>query len=220
MPNQQCVSRDHSRSHANANARRALPARRRSADDNARPEATEVMQAMTELRPLARFWSRNDDEAADLLQNTAERVLRTLYRYRPGTNAGAWVRAIMYHLAIDESRSRCRRHTVLRGYRQELVDACEPPPSDDRESAPPDISEVGRAAERLSAPLRVTFMLWAIERRSYKEIAEHLDIPLSTVATRLLRARAEMRRLLAAGSVQDGGDRGGPGPAYTLKAAQ
>jgi RNA polymerase sigma-70 factor (ECF subfamily) len=220
MPNQQCASRAHIRSRANTSARRALPARRRSPADNARPEAQEVMQAMSQLRPLARFWSRNDDEAADLVQNTAERVLRTLYRYRPGTNAGAWVRAIMYHLAIDESRSRCRRHTVLRGYQRELVDACEAEAPDDLGTAPPDIGEVERTAERLSAPLRVTFMLWAIERRSYKEIAEQLDIPLSTVATRLLRARAEMRRLLAAGSVQDGGERDGPGPAYTWKAAQ
>ncbi|HTS82373.1 MAG TPA: sigma factor-like helix-turn-helix DNA-binding protein, partial [Myxococcaceae bacterium] len=44
----------------------------------------------------------------------------------------------------------------------------------------------------------------AFERRSYKEIALALSIPLNTVGTRLLRARRKLRVLLLGGPEEVG----------------
>jgi RNA polymerase sigma-70 factor (ECF subfamily) len=43
---------------------------------------------------------------------------------------------------------------------------------------------------------RVILLMYYFEERSYKEIAEELDIPLGTVMSRLARARDKMKQLL------------------------
>jgi RNA polymerase sigma-70 factor (ECF subfamily) len=170
-----------------------------------------ITQAVRGLRILALRWSRGRDEAEDLMQDTAERALRNLDRYHPGTSATAWVRAIMYHLAIDESRQRCRRAVVHQAYGHQVdLDGQEEPQS---EPAPvPDLAQVRATVEQLDEPFRATFRLWAVERRSYREIGAILGVPLGTVATRLKRSREQVRRLLQAAAPPADQRRWGPGP--------
>ena len=162
----------------------------------------EIIGAVHRLQPFARRWARNRDDADDLIQSTAERALRTTHQFRPGTNATAWVRAIMYHLAVDMSRRHGRERALHAAYGCEAL--THQPPVDDplpvatAWSGRPTMKDVRRAVPRLREPLRRTFVLWAIERRSYREISGLLGIPISTVATRLLRARRDLRRIIAA----------------------
>ena len=53
--------------------------------------------------------------------------------------------------------------------------------------------EVKAAFRRLSTAERSCLMLRAIEKFSYKEIAETLDMPVGTVMTHLSRGRAKLR---------------------------
>lgn len=161
----------------------------------------EILAAMTALHHVARLWSRDTDAAGDLIQDTLERALRTKHRYRPGTNAVAWVRAIMYHLAIDESRRQTRELRLQKSYGETRSDQQDslPPAITGDEGAPKitaDLETVKRAALSLREPLRRTFIIWLNERPSYKALAARLGIPANTVATRLLRARAQLRVLL------------------------
>jgi len=55
------------------------------------------------------------------------------------------------------------------------------------------------AVERLRPPLREAYRLFAVDRVSYAIISSRLQIPLSTVATRILRARARLRESLTDG---------------------
>ncbi len=54
--------------------------------------------------------------------------------------------------------------------------------------------EILRAFRRLSTAERSCFLLLAVERFSYKEIAEIMEMPAGTVMTHLARGRAKLRR--------------------------
>jgi DNA-directed RNA polymerase specialized sigma24 family protein len=51
-------------------------------------------------------------------------------------------------------------------------------------------AEVTRRGRRPAAALAAPFSLFAFERASYKQIAARLGLPIATVGTRILRARA------------------------------
>jgi RNA polymerase sigma-70 factor (ECF subfamily) len=175
-----------------------------------RDNAVAIVQAVRGLRILALRWSRGPDEAEDLMQDTAERALRNIHRFHSGTNATAWVRAIMYHLAVDETRQR-RRHLALKSaYRCQPGWGEQEPPAEEQ-GPPPAMTEVQAAVERLDEPFRTIFRLWAIQGRNYHEISDLLGIPMGTVATRLMRGRGYLRRLLT-DSAPAGDERCGPGP--------
>ncbi len=89
----------------------------------------------------------------------------------------------------------------LREYYRQAEEELHVRPLDEPEAPPPvlvaGLDQVRQAAERLREPLRGTFLLWLEERLTYKEISRRQRIPSNTVATRLLRARRQVRRFTA-----------------------
>jgi RNA polymerase sigma-70 factor (ECF subfamily) len=165
----------------------------------------ELLRAMADLQPMARRWTLDQAMADDLLQDTAERALRHAGRFVPGSNATAWVRTIMYRLAIDETRRRRRDRSLVARYGPIRPDSWEPAvtgeeatPEEEASPDPVTLAEVWRAADRLDARLRTVFRLWAVDRLSYRQIALRLQVPLATVGTRLLRARRRLQEILQA----------------------
>jgi RNA polymerase sigma-70 factor, ECF subfamily len=156
--------------------------------------AAEVLEAMATLRVAARRWSADWVAAEDLLQDTLERALRTLDCYKPGTSAGAWMRTIMFRLAVDESRRRRRDRLVRAAYARQSSPRTEPLEHADEPAPPmPTAAQVSAAAGQLHEPFRTVYDLWANQRMSYLQISQALGVPVSTVATRLLRARRYLR---------------------------
>jgi RNA polymerase sigma-70 factor, ECF subfamily len=138
----------------------------------------------------------NPTDARDLVQDTYERGLRNLARFRPGTDVRAWLLTILQNLFFDRCRSRTReRHSDTPV--EELAERLATPEAD----AAPDWASISpeqllAALEKLPQEFRVTYRLHDIEGRSYNEIAEQLGIPKATVGTRLARARRKLRELL------------------------
>jgi RNA polymerase sigma-70 factor, ECF subfamily len=158
----------------------------------------EVVAALTALRTVARRWSSDWASAEDLLQDAAVRAMSAYDRFRTGTSATAWMRTILFRLAIDETRRNRRERSAHRSYAA-LASEATPPAETEREAPPPPTFEVGdvhAAAGQLPESLRDTFRLWAIDGLSYQQISERLGIPLGTVGTRLLRARHAVREHL------------------------
>jgi RNA polymerase sigma-70 factor (ECF subfamily) len=127
-------------------------------------------------------------EADDLTQEIFLRVFVGLRSFRGTAGFSTW----LYRVAINE----CLR------YRRAARPAPEALAFDpvSRESAPDRRLEqaemLEQALERLEPPLRAVFLLRHSEGLDYKQISAVLGIPISTAATRLGRARAELQRRL------------------------
>lgn len=60
------------------------------------------------------------------------------------------------------------------------------------------------AIDRLAPTERQCFLLRLLEDFSYKEIAEHLDLPMGTVMSHVYRARMKLREQLASMAIEEG----------------
>ncbi|MFP2930413.1 RNA polymerase sigma factor [Pyxidicoccus sp. 3LG] len=138
----------------------------------------------------------NAADARDLVQDTLERGLRNLAKYKPGTDGRAWLLTILHHLFIDRCRSgkRERRADVSAEDMEERIAAPEVESAPAWASISPE--QLREALDKLPEDFRMVYRLHALEGRSYLEIAERLGIPKATVGTRLIRARRKLKELL------------------------
>ena len=138
----------------------------------------------------------NPTDARDLVQDTLERGLKSLARYKPGTDGRAWLLTILHHIFIDRCRSRTRerRADVSAEDVEEKVAAPEPEALPAWASISPE--QLREALDKIPEEFRLVYQLHSLEGRSYIEIAERLGIPKATVGTRLIRARRRLKELL------------------------
>jgi RNA polymerase sigma-70 factor (ECF subfamily) len=143
---------------------------------------------------LARWLTRDDRDADDVVQEAYVRALRYLDGLR-GDDGRAWLLTIV--------RRTC--YTWLARHRsgQETAAHVEDEP-DDAASNPEalliqhaDRALVRSAIAALPLEFREVLVLREIEELSYKEIAAVVEVPLGTVMSRLARARERLHRELA-----------------------
>ena len=169
-----------------------IPAAPVPAPDPARRILTEQLPI---LRAVARNLVRNSNEVEDLVQDVYERALRQLERIDLTANPRGWMITVLHNLHIDRCRQRARQRPHV--------------PHDDLPLAMPEEREppfwsaitaddVRRVAEQLPRELREPYIMFALDGRSYIDVAEALGIPKATVGTRLSRARARLKELLTA----------------------
>lgn len=156
----------------------------------------EVFEAevLPQLRPLFGMAYRltgNAHDAEDLVQETMLRAHRAFDRYRPGTNARAWLFTILHRLRTDSLRRKGRRPETV-----ELVDDGPPVPAVHEKILTSGHEDVVRALEGLAETFRSAVVLRDIEEFSYAEIATILGIPVGTVMSRIHRGRALLRQAL------------------------
>lgn len=148
-----------------------------------------------DLRGIAFRLVRNAPDAADLLQATCLRALEKRHLFIQGTVADLrnWLIKIMRNLYLDG---------VRRGALEVLIDRLEDTAAPDPTPIPcwkmVDERALWSAIRQLSPALREVYQLLAIERLPYAAISSRLSIPIVTVATRVHRARACLRRILTA----------------------
>jgi RNA polymerase sigma-70 factor (ECF subfamily) len=160
------------------------------------PEA--LAAAAPALRRVALKLCDSPAEADDLVQDTFERALRKTDRF-DGRNPAAWMVAIMRNLFIDRCRAEARRPGIEP---LESVAIAAPAPEVTPAWARLGDAELREAVEALPARYRDVYRLRAFEKLSYAAIAERLEIPIDTVASRLSRGRHKLRMLLAEIAVQ------------------
>jgi RNA polymerase sigma-70 factor (ECF subfamily) len=154
-----------------------------------------AMPLFDSLYNYARWLTREQAEAEDLVQETYLKGLRGFRSFAPGTNFKAWMFRILRNTFLTS-------RTGLRAV---------PPLSIDDEpdevmhlvtaEPRPDAQLFRRANQQVlqdaiaALPLvfREVLLLSDVEELSYKEIAEMLSLPMGTVTSRLLRARLKVR---------------------------
>ena len=131
--------------------------------------------------------------AEDLTQETFVRAYRARHRYTPTAPPGAWLRRIGINLAI----SHLRRQKLARFLPARLYMTLHTREYDQAEAK----NVVTKALVTLSPKLRAAVILHYYDGLTREEIAAVLGVPAGTVASRIAKAVAIMRK--AMGSDQD-----------------
>jgi RNA polymerase sigma factor (sigma-70 family) len=146
----------------------------------------------------ARWLTKNDADAEDVVQDASVRALRFFSSLR-GENARAWLLTIVRNTWYG--RFPRRAGGALRTADDEDADN-QPDASLDPEAQliqQQTVEEVRRALETLPTDFREVLVLRELEGLSYKEIAVIVGTPLGTVMSRLARARERLAGVLTPG---------------------
>jgi RNA polymerase sigma-70 factor (ECF subfamily) len=163
-----------------------------SGDDGAALFRAELVSLLGDLRRFARRLAGRSAQADDLVQETCRRALEARHQFNAQSELRAWLFRILRNLHIDLLRR--STHEVVSEVEGDALIA--DPPVD-----PPvwhDVSDgdVTSALDTLSPTFAKTYTMYAVDHRSYAEIAKELNVPLGTVGTRLRRARLQLRQVI------------------------
>jgi len=176
---------------------------------------TDILPCLDAGYNLARWLLREDASAEDVLQDACLRALRHLDQ-RQGADARPWFLRIVRHCAYSHLQARAG-HPLLLGLNEDELDAAqerwqqsqaEPDSHGALDPAQPlherQCRDTVNAALRSLPPfLREVLVLRELEGLDYAEIALIAGLPMGTVMSRLSRARARMRQMLAPASAPD-----------------
>ena len=150
-----------------------------------------VLPHLNSAYNLARWFTRNEHDAEDLVQEAFLRALRSFDTFIAGRDARAWLLAIVRNCCRTWLERKSHEVTVeLDDTSPALVGTWLDPEAALIKNANSEL--IRQALEALPIEYREILILRELEELSYKEIAQILDLPLGTVMSRLSRARNEL----------------------------
>lgn len=153
----------------------------------------EISERLPKLTRYARYLTRNEADAEDLVQDCVERAIDRRDQFQPGTNLDAWLKVIMRNIFLN--RIRHDKLIRLHAEREARTDSHYAPPSQDDHM---ELRDVFTAMNELSADHKTAIQLLCVSQIGYREAARHMRVPRATAKTRLFRARERLRTNLAA----------------------
>lgn len=149
-----------------------------------------------QMYTIACIYSKNDDEASDILQESFIKVFKKLKSYRNENPLGAWIRKIVVNSALENHRKKKRQFEVLEEYHSELISSADNP---DYDGVNP--KEVINLVNELPFKAGMVLKLFAIEGYAHDEIADSLGISIGTSKSQLNRARQLLKQKLISNQV-------------------
>ena len=144
---------------------------------------------------VARSILKDDAEAEDALQDAYVQAYRKLNDFRGDAAVSTWLTRIVINQALMRLRQRKRDQVVVDMNDVDIADELAESPSDTAIRG-----EVRQLLEHrideLPVAFRTVFVMREVEDMTVQEIGAALDIPESTVRTRLFRARTLLRQSL------------------------
>ncbi len=171
----------------------------------------EALVHLNSLYRTALRMTRNENDAADLVQETFLKAYRFWDKFEEGSNCRAWLYKIMTNIFINQYRAKASSPQIV-----DLEDV-----DDDflfgqlSALGPPDDPEklffrkvfdgdVKAAINEMPDDFRMVIVLSFLEGFSYQEIADILNINIGTVKSRLHRGRKLLQKSLWEYAVKNG----------------
>lgn len=153
-----------------------------------------VMPHLNAAYNLARWLTRSDCDAEDLVQEAYLRAFRAFATFQ-GQDARAWLLAVVRNTCFTYLRRKGEKSTVEFDEQTHGV----PDASPNAESILLNQAALGslnNCLEALPLEFREAIVLRELEELSYKEISEIARVPVGTVMSRLARARKRLQQCL------------------------
>src|SRR3954451_13217788 len=132
------------------------------------------------------------DLVADAVQDTFVAVWQKPRGFRGDRDVAAW----LWGIAIRRLVSRLRKRTDVVAVFESTQTT---PAAEDQVLLSVEYGDIGEALARLSPEMRAVIQAVVLDGLSAKEAAQLLHVPVSSVKTRLYRAKAHLRAALAEG---------------------
>jgi RNA polymerase sigma factor (sigma-70 family) len=146
---------------------------------------------------LARWLTRNDHDAEDVVQEAYLRAFRFWESFR-GADPRAWLLAIVRNTCFTWLQQNRKPASELDENMPDLNSANTNPEA--LLLASVDAELLRRAVEELPIEFREAVVLRDLEGFSYKEISSITSVPIGTVMSRLARARGRLLKALQGGA--------------------
>jgi len=175
-----------------------------SAADRTTRFERDALVFMDQLYSAALRYTKNPEDARDLVQDTYLKAFSSFHQFEEGTNLRAWLYRVLTTTFINTYRKGQRQPQLSNGELEDwqVADA-QSHTSDQGKSAEvealenlPD-SDIKRALQEIPEDFRIAVYLADVEGFSYKEIADIVGAPSGTVMSRLHRGRKLLREKLA-----------------------
>ena len=151
-----------------------------------------LLESLNSLYSTACRLTGKTDVAEDLVQETARRALKASAALKSTRNVRGWIFSILVNAARDNIRHR-------ETWQNTDAENQEPEANVDLESISLAAAhDVRRAVLQLPPAQRAVVVLVDIEEFTISEAAQMLEVPPGTVASRLARARRQLRTFLLA----------------------
>jgi RNA polymerase sigma-70 factor (ECF subfamily) len=131
------------------------------------------------------------DLVADAIGDTFVAVWQRPRGFRGDGDVAAW----LWGIAIRRLVSRLRTRSVAAAFEHAEV----APAAEDQVLLSVEYGDIGQALARLSPEMRAVIQAVVLDGLSAREAAQLLHVPVSSVKTRLYRAKAHLRAALAEG---------------------
>lgn len=147
------------------------------------------------LENFAFSFTKNINDADDLVQDTYLKAIRYANLYTEGTNLRAWLYTIMRNTFINDYRSTIRHRKVVETHEDLLSLHLVKSASSNKAESSLIAEDINKALKNLPAVYRTPFIKY-FEGFKYHEIADELNIPIGTVKTRIFNARKLLKSTL------------------------
>lgn len=155
-----------------------------------------LMSLQANMLNFAYMLTSNRDDAYDLLQDTTLKALDNEDKFTEGTNFKGWVFTIMRNIFINNYRRGARQATVVDTTENlYLLNIAQDSGMDTPEGSY-SVSEISDSISDLPEEFRIPFSMH-VAGYKYNEIAEHMQLPLGTVKSRIFFARKKLQQRFA-----------------------
>ncbi len=168
----------------------------------------DVQRAISgDSQALERLWERHrrwaaavvlahkprDVDVEDLLQEIAMTLVRKIQDIRDPALFRPWLRTLSINTARTAGRKRKVRLRLVRPEPESLAMDQIPDDSSDHEAQKAEGRRLLDLANRLHPDYREPLLLRCVRGMTYRQISDVLDLPVTTIETRIARARRMLR---------------------------
>ena len=148
------------------------------------------------LHQLAMKLTKRHDDAQDLIQDTYFKALKNKDKFATGTNLKGWLYTIMKNTFINNYRRKKQQNTFVDETESQYFLNSKEASRTTLTDANVDNDYIMEQINSIEPHYTEAFFMH-YEGYKYEEIAEHFNIPLGTVKSRIFLARKKMMEKLA-----------------------